>query len=140
MPLASFYVIGFPGEKKENIERTLSFAENLFKAYRVIPHLGVAAPLKGTRLYSICKENGYLISESYSKNKKIDSFGLPVIKTDDFDPDDLKKYIRQFYKKIFTIHLFLTITNPKAMAVSAIIFMKNPKPMINILKVGKDYI
>jgi len=54
IPLGAFYVIGFPGEKKENIQRTLDFGLMLKKKYDVSMVVMVATPLYGTRLYEIC--------------------------------------------------------------------------------------
>ncbi len=58
--LEAFFVIGFPGETRENIRTTLDFGLNLLKKYGVYPYFFVATPLVGTRLHQICQEKGYL--------------------------------------------------------------------------------
>ena len=91
--LGAFFVIGFPGEKKENMEETIKFALRLKRQYDVDMHLMVATPLYGTKLYEICKEHGYLTREldprALSEGTQIDGVGL--IKTEDFTPDEIKK-------------------------------------------------
>jgi magnesium-protoporphyrin IX monomethyl ester (oxidative) cyclase len=93
IPLAAFFVIGFPGETKENMKRTTEFALTLKKEYNVNMSLLVATPLYGTRLYEICKEKGYLTQEltprALSEGTQVDGVGL--IKTEDFTPEEVKR-------------------------------------------------
>jgi len=56
----AFYIIGFPGETKENMQRTVDFALMLKRKYDVGMHLFAATPSYGTRLYEECKAEGYL--------------------------------------------------------------------------------
>jgi anaerobic magnesium-protoporphyrin IX monomethyl ester cyclase len=53
----SFFVIGFPGETKEQIRRTFSFARKL---RLTSAWFFIANPLPGSKLYEVCKERGYL--------------------------------------------------------------------------------
>ena len=93
IPLAAFYVIGFPGEKKENMKRTTEFALTLKKEYNVNMSLLIATPLYGTRLYEICKEKGYLTQEltpcALSEGTQV--YGIGLIKTEDFTPEEVKR-------------------------------------------------
>jgi anaerobic magnesium-protoporphyrin IX monomethyl ester cyclase len=57
-----FFIIGFPGETREQIQRTLDFSRQL-DLDRI--SCFTANPLPGTELYRICKEKGY-ISDDYS--------------------------------------------------------------------------
>ncbi|CAD6490159.1 MAG: B12 binding domain protein [Candidatus Argoarchaeum ethanivorans] len=92
IPISAFYVIGFPGEKKENMKRTTEFALMLKKRYNVNMSLLIATPLYGTRLYEFCKEEGYLTQEltprAISEGTQADGVGL--IKTEDFTPEEVK--------------------------------------------------
>jgi len=98
MPLSAFFVIGFPGEKKENMEKTLQFAAMLEKEYYVKPSVMIATPLYGTRLYKICKEKGYLVKEltSRSLSEGTQIHGTGLIKTEDFTPKEVKKLVKDF--------------------------------------------
>ena len=95
IPLSAFFVIGFPGEKKENMERTIEFAVMLKKEYNVNMCLLIATPLYGTRLYEICKEKGYLTQEltprALSEGTQVNGVGL--IKTEDFTPEEVKRLV-----------------------------------------------
>lgn len=93
IPLTAFYVIGFPGEKKEDMKRTTEFALMLENEYNVNMLLLIATPLYGTRLYEICEEKGYLTQEltprALSEGTQVDGVGL--IKTEDFTPEEVKR-------------------------------------------------
>ena len=54
----AFYVIGFPGETKENMMKTVEFALMLKRKYDVGIHLLFATPSYSTRLYEECKKKG----------------------------------------------------------------------------------
>ena len=77
----AFYIIGFPGEKKENMLKTIEFALRLRVDYDVGMHLFVATPSIGTKLYEECKKEGYikenLTSRSFAEARQAQ--GLPLI-------------------------------------------------------------
>lgn len=58
----AFFVVGFPGETKEQMSDTFNFANGI-GAENV--NFFMATPYPGTKLYEICKERGYL-SENFS--------------------------------------------------------------------------
>lgn len=82
-----FFIIGYPGETKEDIKKTLEYANNLPLVER---HIHLAAPYPGTDLYRICKQNGYLTcdGEKLYSNLLYSKF---VIKTKDFSPKEILK-------------------------------------------------
>jgi len=57
-----FFIIGFPGETKEQIKRTFKFADSL-RLDRISAF--IANPLPGSEMLDICKERGY-IDDDYS--------------------------------------------------------------------------
>ena len=88
-----FYIIGFPGETKETMQKTVDFALRLKRDYDVGMHLFMATPSYGTRLYEECKAKGYI-----QQNLGWDSFaaarqpkGEPLISTPDFTPEEVKE-------------------------------------------------
>lgn len=52
-----FFIIGYPGESLEDIERTLEYANALPLDAR---HIYIATPYPGTRLLEVCRRNGWL--------------------------------------------------------------------------------
>jgi radical SAM superfamily enzyme YgiQ (UPF0313 family) len=101
IPLHAFYVIGFPGETKEKIRKTLDFAAMLMDKFDVIPAFMMANPLFGTRLYEECKEKGYLTKDISPEDIMLGSIvgAEGLIKTPDFTPEYLKKVLQKFYQK-----------------------------------------
>lgn len=118
--LHAFFVIGFPGEKINEMQDTLNFALEMYKKYDVPPTLFIATPLIGTRLYKVCKEKNYLMRETSPENlaKVTCGNGLTgLIETEDFTNEDLHFLVRRFfryYKIIFARNfLYFFIKNPK---------------------------
>jgi len=89
----AFYIIGFPGETKENMRNTVDFALMLKRKYDVGMHLLFATPSYGTRLYDECKKNGYirgsLTPRAFAEVRQ--NWGLPLIETEKFTAIDVKE-------------------------------------------------
>ena len=136
IPLSACYIIGFPGETKEDIKKTLDFAYNLMKDYKTFPILNVAVPLIGTPLYNTAKQKGYLVSEDYTTGFIL---GSGRIKTEEFTPEELKAYTTSFYKRIKYLYLLDMIKNPKILFKNLITLISYPRNTISLLKVSKKY-
>ena len=91
-------VIGLPGETKESIDKGIQGLLDLCCDWYLCY---VAAPLPGSELYNICKENDYLVND-------VDVFKMDykrcLIETPDFDPDYIEK-------KVYEINLFVNFIN-----------------------------
>jgi magnesium-protoporphyrin IX monomethyl ester (oxidative) cyclase len=110
-----FYIIGFPGETKEDMLKTVQFALRLKRDFDVGMHLFIATPLYGTRLYRECKYKGYL-----SKNLTSKSFaevrqpgGMPLIETEDFTPQEVRDIASRAVRQYKWLSLVGYIKNPK---------------------------
>jgi anaerobic magnesium-protoporphyrin IX monomethyl ester cyclase len=120
---AAFYVIGFPGEKKENMLKTVELALRLKRDFDVGMLLHVATPSLGTRLYEECKKMGYieenLTPRAFAEVRQ--TRGMPLIKTEDFTPSEVKEIalmaVRR-YKKLSLINYFKNPGITLKMAVS----------------------
>jgi radical SAM superfamily enzyme YgiQ (UPF0313 family) len=102
----AFYVVGFPGETKSEVNDTFRYALFLLIRYDVIPHLCLARPLPGTRLYGICEDNGYLtepLNPQIGKGLRGEVFSRRMIKTEDFGPEDLEKWVRGFNRQVILL-------------------------------------
>ncbi len=98
-----FFIIGFPGETKEQIRRTISFAWKL-NLDRI--SVFVANPLPGTEIFRTCVEKGY-ISEDFPF-EEADYFNAR------FDtPEWSGKWVESARKRFFwTYNLSLPIRGP----------------------------
>lgn len=108
---AAFYIIGFPGEKKEHMLRTVELALRLKREYDVGMLLHVATPSLGTRLYKECLEKGYiqgdLTSRAFAEVRQ--TRGMPLISTEDFTASEVKEIAAmavQRYRKLSMINYF----------------------------------
>ncbi|MGD6935317.1 MAG: B12-binding domain-containing radical SAM protein [Candidatus Bathyarchaeia archaeon] len=111
----AFYIIGFPGEKKENMQRTVDFALKLKRDYDVGMHLFTATPTYGTKLYEQCKKNGYLQADmswnslgSQARHPK----GHSLISTEDFTSQEVKAIAEAAFKEYKRLSLINNIKNP----------------------------
>ena len=101
----AFYIIGFPGETKEDMQRTVDFALELKRKYDVGMHLFAATPSFGTRLYEECKAKGYLPTDltwnSFAQARQ--AKGVPLITTNEFTALEVKEIAAKAlvqYKKL----------------------------------------
>lgn len=96
--LGAFYVIGFPGETLRDMKDTTDLALHLFREYDVFPILLFATPLYGTELYVTAIEMGlikeHLTDEDFAMATQF--YGKPLLKTKDFDTEDLTRIAREF--------------------------------------------
>jgi len=76
----AFIVIGLPGESEEHREETMQM---IFDVGFDWVKFFLAAPIAGSKLYEICKENGYLINEDFSQYVVTKA----NIRTPEIDPD-----------------------------------------------------
>lgn len=124
--MEGFYVIGFPGETKQNMGQTIDFALRLRQEFGVFMHLFIATPLYGSRLYELASSNGYLTQEptpqALAEATQIHGRGL--IETPAFTPEDVKALARQAFRrhtrlslveflKDWRVKLHLAVNNPQ---------------------------
>jgi magnesium-protoporphyrin IX monomethyl ester (oxidative) cyclase len=110
----AFYIIGFPGEKKKNMLKTIDFALMLRKQFDVGMHLFFATPSLGTRLYDECKQKNYikknLDSRSFAEARQAQ--GMPLIETEDFTVAELKELASSAVRKYRRLSLLCHLRNP----------------------------
>lgn len=82
VPLMIHYMIGLPGESAEEINGTLSFALELWDAYRAWPAVQYATPLPGTELAAIAEHRSARDSRTGAGVKAVTK--LPIV--DDWGP------------------------------------------------------
>jgi len=85
MKTRAFFIIGFPGESKAQIYRTLEYAENLGLSWVA---LMIATPLPGTEMYDICAKNNYIDVNSINLDEL--KFGTALINTPEFSAEEIQ--------------------------------------------------
>jgi len=133
LKVGAFYIIGFPGEKKENMMKTVELALRLKREFDVGMHLFVATPLFGTRLYEECKKKGYiskkLTSRTFAEVRQ--HHGLPLIGTEDFTSTDVREIASRAFKTYKRLSLINYIKNPERTLKTALSY---PKIVIKFIK------
>ena len=90
-----YCVVGFPGETKKSIERTISFLKTLNTSFIT---LGIAVPVPGTDFFRYVEENNYLLTKDWSL---YDPMKRPVFSYPQLSADEIAYYsasgLRQFY-------------------------------------------
>lgn len=90
-----YCVIGFPGETKKSIAKTINFVKTLDTTFIT---LGIAVPAPGTDFYKFVEENNYLHHKDWSK---YDPMQKPVFSYPELSSDDIEYYskygLREFY-------------------------------------------
>ncbi len=86
--LDTFFVVGFPGETKDQIQDTFDFANSLNVDNA---KFFIATPYPGTELYQIAKDSGYLNKEFDFHNGL--SFTKGQISTPEFTSDELETMV-----------------------------------------------
>lgn len=81
--IRTFFIIGFPGETKAQIQETVKFAENLSADWN---SFYIFSPLNGSELYNIAKEKGYLVNDSESMHVHRGN-----VCTEEFTPEEIKE-------------------------------------------------
>lgn len=87
-----FFVIGLPGEKKEDIQITIDFAKRLKSLGCDSVDINCATPYPGTRLYAECFKLGYIKENiDYSQLHT----GIAAISTPDFSAAEVMSFRMQ---------------------------------------------
>ena len=111
----AFYIIGFPGETKQNMQKTVDFALQLKRDYDVGMHLFMATPSYGTRLYEDCKAKGYIQQDltwnSFAEARQ--PKGMPLITTNEFTPAEVKEIATKALAEYKKLSLINHLKNPQ---------------------------
>jgi radical SAM superfamily enzyme YgiQ (UPF0313 family) len=98
-----FFMLGFPGETKEEIRATIAFARGLKLD---TADFSIATPYPYTELMEMSIARGYLKGRDFS----VFDVKTPNLETEDFSSDDLKKLQKQAYLSFYGAPLRLIKT------------------------------
>lgn len=107
----ALYVVGYPGETRDDIEETFRFAKALLWKHDAIPHLCMARPLPGTELHRICAEGGHLtepVLPSAGRGLRGEIYPRVMIQTDEFTPTELEQWVARFNRDVVVLVLLKT--------------------------------
>ena len=74
----AFFLLGFPGETKQNMQETVDYARNLELDWA---YFSVTTPLPGTKIYDLCVEKNYIDLDDFDLLK---AFNRSIINTEEF--------------------------------------------------------
>lgn len=130
LPVDAFFLIGMPGEKKSQIEKTIKYAKELRKLGVGDCGFGVLVPHRGTEVYQTAVENSWLkIHESDNLVKGL-STGEPMIETPYLSAEDVKR----LFKKARTVNQVIPY---ERLRLASHILIRSPR---RFLKLSLSYI
>ncbi|MBW2703590.1 MAG: radical SAM protein [Deltaproteobacteria bacterium] len=92
LPPKVHFIIGFPGETRAQMQRTLSLAADLAEVHGAQPRLQVATPVPGTPLHRDAKRQEALLKDPQRMSPVSLFFGPGLIRTQEFEPKDLMRF------------------------------------------------
>ena len=98
--IASFFIIGFPYETKEEVNETVNYIINSKINF---PFISGAQPYAGTRMYEDFKKEGLLINKNgflEKSNVMVTKYGSKYLTAEEIREIRRKTYIRFYLKKI----------------------------------------
>jgi len=81
----AFFMLGFPGETKEDMKRTIDYARRLELDWA---YFTIFSPLPKTEMYRVCLEKGYIKEGDFDP---IRSFNRSIVHTPEFTPEDINQ-------------------------------------------------
>jgi anaerobic magnesium-protoporphyrin IX monomethyl ester cyclase len=90
-----YFVLGFPGETKEKLDKTINFALSLPLK---MAKFDIAAPYPGTEFYQYCEERGYLKIDHY---EEFDQNASAVVDYPHLSREEIKSAVRRANLQFF---------------------------------------
>jgi len=92
--VSCYFVYGSVGETKEDIQQTIKLVKK-FREMGVSCYCFIALPYYNSRLYNICRENGYLLAEDGEDLELGVLNNKALIKVPEFSPSDIYNFQKQ---------------------------------------------
>jgi magnesium-protoporphyrin IX monomethyl ester (oxidative) cyclase len=101
------FIVGFPGETKEEIEETKKFILELKCDWNQI---SIATPFPGTKMFEICEENSFFADTTIDLERY--RYGFANIRTQDFNETWLKEKVYDINIEVNFLNNHNFIDNP----------------------------
>lgn len=105
IPAIGYFMVGAPGETREDFEESRKLMAKLPMSLATV---GIYTPYPGTQLYDECKEKGWLIEPSAEDDSRVEMF-TSMLRTPDFEPEDVAGWQKQLYISFIRYHWFTLI-------------------------------
>jgi radical SAM superfamily enzyme YgiQ (UPF0313 family) len=90
-----YFVLGFPNETKDKLEKTINFALSLPLK---IAKFDIAAPYPGTEFYDYCNEHNYLRADCY---EEFDQNASAVVDYPNLSREEIKAAVRRANRRFY---------------------------------------
>jgi len=100
----AYFMLGLPDETKEDIQKTVDFSIKLDPDFLTF---SMATPYPGTDLYNDVKSRRLIVDDEWWYTHTSPKFNTPVIKTENFNPQYLKKTVKKAYSRFYLQPLFI---------------------------------
>lgn len=105
IPTIGYFMVGAPGETRADFEESRKLMAELPMSLATV---GIYTPYPGTELYDECKERGWLIEPSIEDDSRVEMFSS-MLRTPDFEPEDVAGWQKQLYISFIRYHWFTLI-------------------------------
>ena len=122
IPTVGYFMLGAPEENRADFEETKKL---LAKLPMSLITVGIYTPYPETELYDECKEKGWLLEYAPDDENRVEMF-TPMLKTPDFEPNDVIAWQKELYHS-FIWHHWPTLINEAL----------RPGGIVNLDTVGK---
>ncbi len=129
-----FFVLGLPGETKEDMKKTIEFGRKLRRMGASTCSFFVANPFYGTRLHQVARESGYLIRKD---GPDIENGFLnldAMIKTPQFTPEEVKELREQAMGEQDASIIMQVFRNPRMAKYYFSAARRNPKAVLKVAR------
>jgi anaerobic magnesium-protoporphyrin IX monomethyl ester cyclase len=91
-------VIGFPGETKETVVKTINFIKEIKPD---LLQVAIATPMPGTDFYSYCQDEGYLLADNLEQSLDEKGFQKCIISYPELNSEEISFYVDKALKNYY---------------------------------------
>jgi anaerobic magnesium-protoporphyrin IX monomethyl ester cyclase len=92
------FVIGFPGETKETVVKTINFIKEIKPD---LLQVAIATPMPGTDFYTYCQDEGYLLADNLEQSLDEKGFQKCIISYPELNSEEISFYVDKALKNYY---------------------------------------